>query len=153
LMQAAEKRAACPDYAIRNIERLSQGPINPQQDPESVLHSDIFFNSHKSWLYLTDVELEHGPLVFVKRSHRLSLKQLKFVYQESCHENRGSRRITQDELKSLGLEETVFTCPKNTLVIANTLGYHRRLRGEPGRVRYALHMQLRTNPFTWWQYR
>lgn len=153
LMQAAEKRPRCDQYAVRTIERLKQGPIGTQEDPETALHSDCFFNTHKVWLYLSDVRLETGPLVFVKRSHRLTLDQLYFLYQESCQRNRGSRRITSDEIKRTGLAETIVTCPKNTLVIANTLGYHRRLRGQPGQERYALHVQLRTNPFTWWRYR
>lgn len=153
LMRAAEKRPQCDQYAVRTIERLQQGPLGADEDPETVLHSDCFFNTHKVWLYLSNVRLESGPLVFVKRSHRLTLRQIYFLYQESCQVNRGSRRITQDEIQRAGLEETIVTAPKNTLVMANTLGYHRRLRGQPGQERYALHVQLRTNPFTWWRYR
>lgn len=153
LMRAAEKRPQCDQYAVRTIERLQQGPLDGEEDPETVLHSDCFFNTHKVWLYLSNVRMESGPLVFVKRSHRMTLRQIYFLYQESCQINRGSRRITQDEIQRAGFEETIVTCPKNTLVIANTLGYHRRLRGQPGHERYALHVQLRTNPFTWWRYR
>ncbi len=111
------------------------------------MHSDIFFNTHKAWLYLRDVDTEIGPLVFVKGSHRLSLGQLGYLYQESVSRAKGSRRITPDELERLGLEETVLVCKANTLVIANTCGYHRRLRGEPGRERLALHWSVRLNPF------
>jgi hypothetical protein len=89
----------------------------------------------------------------VKRSHRVSLTQLYYIYQESCTRNAGSRRIACEELERLGLQETIVTCPKNTLVIANVSGFHRRVRGRPGCRRYAVHVSLRVNPFMWWRYR
>ncbi len=149
ILEALEKhRLNFSSYSAfhRAFERLTQGSSG-EKDPETELHSDIFYNTHKAWLYLDDVQMEDGPLVYVKRSNRLSLTQLYYVYKESCMENNGSRRIIPSELERLGLKETVFTCPKNTLVIANTFGYHRRLRGQPGRRRPAIHVSLRTNPF------
>ena len=95
--------------------------------------------------------LESGPLVFVKRSHLLSAGALRNVYRESCASNTGSRRISPQELQDLHLEETVMTCPANTLAIANTFGYHRRLRRAPGHTRFAVHVSLRGNPFFWWR--
>jgi hypothetical protein len=151
LMQAAEKRPVDFTQAHCAVERLTQGPLGDREDAETQLHSDTFFNTHKAWLYLTDVEMESGPLVYVKRSHRLTFTHLYYIYQESCRRNTRSRRITPGELERLGLRETVLTCPKNTLVVANTFGYHRRLRGEPGRQRVALHVSLRANPFLWWR--
>ncbi len=146
IMSGVEKRQLDATSGSRALEYLIQGPAGGH-DPESDLHSDIFFNTHKAWLYLRDVDTEIGPLVFVKGSHRLSLGQLGYLYQESVSRAKGSRRITPDELERLGLEETVLVCKANTLVIANTCGYHRRLRGEPGRERLALHWSVRLNPF------
>ncbi len=146
IMSAVEKRPLDATIGSRALEHLIQGPAGGH-DPESDLHSDIFFNTHKAWLYLKDVDTEIGPLVFVKGSHRLSLGQLGYLYQESVSRSKGSRRITPEELLRLGLEETVLVCKANTLVIANTCGYHRRLRGEPGRERLALHWSVRLNPF------
>ena len=134
-------------HAHRAIERLQQAGSAEQVDPETVLHSDTFFTTHKGWLYLTDVTLDDGPFVFVKRSHLLSRKLLSYAYRESCQQNHGSRRITPQELEDLHLEETVVTCPRNTFVMANTFGFHRRLRGKPGHERLGLHVSLRANPF------
>jgi hypothetical protein len=147
LMQVGEKRRLTAESGSRAFEHLTQGPLGESEDPETELHSDIFFNTHKSWYYLEDVNLENGPLVAVKRSHRLSFGQLNYLYQESTSNNKGSRRITAEELQKLGLSETILTVPKNTLVIANTCGYHRRVRGVPGKERFALHWTLRANPF------
>ena len=149
VLAAAEKRPFKEDVSHLAIEQVVQGE-GDIKDPESDLHSDIFFDTHKAWFYLTDVTLDHGPLAFVKRSHLLTSKQLGYVYRESCGRNQGSRRIAPEELQQLGLEETVFTVPKNTLVVANVMGYHRRLRGVAGHRRMALHVSLRVNPFLRW---
>lgn len=157
VMSAAEKQPFDDvPVAHQAVERLTQGPYGEDEDPETDLHSDIFFNTHKSWLYLDDVTLDHGPLVYVPRSHHLSLKQLQYVYRHSQAYAAGkdvseSRRITQAELDDLGLKERIVTCPANTLVIANTCGYHRRLRGKPGMVRRSFHVSLRGRPFLWWK--
>ena len=152
ILEAAEKRSLDP-YILSGrpeVQRLTQNTMaHSEDDPETRLHSDIFFNTHKAWLYLTDVDIKDGPHVYVKRSHRLSLIQLCYIYAESCGRNMGSRRISPDELERMGLKETIITCPKNTLVIANTCGYHRRLTGQLGGTREAIHIHLRANPFTY----
>jgi Phytanoyl-CoA dioxygenase (PhyH) len=148
LFEAVEHRPSVFDRrAYRAIERLKQaGPLEAE-DPETNLHSDIFFTTHKAWLYLTDVTLECAPFVYVKGSHLLSRKLLSYVYKESYQQNAGSRRITQHELDDLHLEETVLTCPRGTFAMANTFGFHRRMRGTPGNERLGLHVSLRSNPF------
>jgi hypothetical protein len=47
----------------------------------------------------------------------------------------------------MNLPETIVTCPRNTLVVANVCGYHRRLQGQAGRQRQALALSLRGHPF------
>lgn len=128
----------------RIVERLVQGE-GDDVDPETQLHSDTYFSTHKAWLYVTDVRLENAPLSYVRGSHRLSLRQLGYVYRESVGENKGSRRISDEELGERRLE--VLTCRKNTLVVANTFGFHKRLRGVPGEERIAVQMSVRAHPF------
>jgi hypothetical protein len=147
ILQVAEKRSL--GRVDGRIEHVHQG-IGSEPDPESELHSDIFFHTHKAWLYLNDVKEEHGPLVYVKRSHHLTPFQLYYAYKESCTRNALSRRIARAEVDQLGLEESIMTCSENTLVVANVCGYHRRLKGEPGQNRYAVQISLRFNPFSLW---
>ncbi|MGH9970706.1 MAG: phytanoyl-CoA dioxygenase family protein [Pyrinomonadaceae bacterium] len=149
ILRAAEKRSFDSHFASGRpeVNRLIQGNISDEVDVETNLHSDVFFNTHKLWLYLTDIENKDGPFVYVKRSHRLSLTQLRYIYDESRKQNMGSRRISPEELEQVGLKETTVTCPKNTVVIANTYGYHRRLSGQQGGKREAIHIHLRAHPF------
>lgn len=150
ILEAAERRVVGDLAAIAKIEHLTQGSEAESQDPQTQLHSDIFFTSHKAWFYITDVTAKDGPLVFVKGSHHLTPRQLFYVYTHSCFrapsEDR-SRRISAEELNKMGFGETILTCSRNTLVVANTCGYHRRLQGEAGRERLSVHLELRTDPF------
>ncbi|HEY6802560.1 MAG TPA: phytanoyl-CoA dioxygenase family protein [Pyrinomonadaceae bacterium] len=150
ILTAAEKRPLQRLWNYGHLEVLTRGAEEGKEDPESTLHTDIFFNTHKAWFYLDDVEIEDGPLVYVKGSHRLNLRGLSSLYLESWQRDAGtnpSRRASKFESKQLADRETIVTCKQNTLVIANTCGYHRRLPGREGRKRRALHIFLRANPF------
>jgi hypothetical protein len=153
LLEGAERRPLHRLSGHRVLERLIQGPDGEKEDPETILHSDTFFTNHKAWLYLSDVDMDNAPFVFVRRSHHVTPTRLYYIYKESCAGNRGSRRIARDEVEQLNMQETTVICPKNTLVIANVAGFHRRVRGRPGCRRYAVHVSLRVNPFLWWRFR
>ena len=131
------------------MQYLVQGKDNGKKDPETELHADTFFNTHKAWIYLDDVKEENAPFVFVPTTHNIYLKgrlEKEKAYSKDIGA-KGSRRIMQEELDELQLKEKVYTCKKNTLVIANTLGYHRRLRGVDGHDRLTLAFSARSNPF------
>jgi Phytanoyl-CoA dioxygenase (PhyH) len=151
LMQAAEKTKFKMERAHRAVERVRQGKETTLGDPETELHSDIFFHTHKAWLYLTDVTPKDAPLVYVKGSHRLSGKQARHIYKHSCDPKTPSRRVTPEELKAMGWSEMALECKQNTLVVANVCGYHRRSVGQPGGERVSLHCSIRLQPFAFWK--
>lgn len=149
LLEGAERRRLDELVRYAKIEHLIQGAVTEKEDPQTQLHSDIYFNSHKAWFYLTDVTLASGPLTFVKGSHKLTANRLYRVYQHSVTMKPGddpSRRVRAEEVLSLP-DETVVVCPANTLVVANTCGYHRRRQGVPGEERCSIHLEVRANPF------
>jgi len=128
------------------IEQVTHG-VRDGHDYEADLHMDVFYPSFKAWLYLDPVPMEHGPFVYVPGSHTLSLGRMKWEYQNSIGERGGSRRVTAEEMSARGLRETVFDVPANTLVMANTCGYHCRRVGQPGRIRRAVMVNFRAHPF------
>jgi hypothetical protein len=150
ILTAAEQRPLGPVADHADFETMTYDD-STEVDRQTQLHSDCFFNTHKAWLYLDEVKDGDGPHVYVKGSHRLTLKRLEFIYRDSFGEDypekSPSRRITPEEMTRLGVTETVVTCPSNTLMIVNTCGYHRRLRGEHGRKRSGLSFFFRANPF------
>ncbi len=146
LVSVAGQQVLQPHDGTRTLEHLS---VDNQEwhDDETDFHMDALFNTHKLWLYLDDVTPDHAQFVYVPGSHKLDWVRLRGDYLESIGENRGSRRIADDEIRRRGLATRVVTCPRNTLVLANTCGYHRRSTGAPGATRRVLHMMFRSNPF------
>lgn len=149
LFSAAEKRKIDLSRVTKLLSCLVQGEDNGKKDPETELHEDTFFNTHKAWLYISDVEYPNAPFVYVKGSNNNNnTDRYNKSYKNSIDKNSiHSRRISKDELKELNLEETHFIAKKNTFVLANTLGFHRRLRGEAGNKRIAIAFSARFNPF------
>lgn len=148
LFQIGERRDI--DLSAENcyIEKLTIG-TGVGHDYETDLHSDVFHNSFKSWLYITDVEKKHAPFVFVPGSNKLLPKRLKYVYENSIKPKPDkSRRIFQDELDDFGFKEKEFTVKENTFLIANTFGYHKRNDGEAGNERIGILFAVRANPFS-----
>jgi hypothetical protein len=148
MASAAERRRCRKAHANAIVEHVSVGDY-AEHDPQTDLHVDTFFNTHKVWLYLDDVSPRNAPLVYVPGSHRLDLVRLRGEYFEAkLDDPEKSRRVTDEEIQRRGLERRVVTCRRNTLVIVNTCGYHCRSVGtEDGAVRRALHMSFRFNPF------
>lgn len=153
LFSAAERKSIdILRDAICQLQVLDQGELKDKIDPETDLHADTFFNTNKAWIYLTDVTPDNAPFVFVNRSHKFNntpgRMEREYEYSLNYKVTRGSRRISPEEVSSYGLEESVYSCPKNTYVMANTLGFHKRLKGAPGQRRVALSISTRYNPFT-----
>lgn len=149
LASAAERRPLRPGTGSPMLEEVIMGDTSVG-DPQNALHIDAVFNTHKVWLYLDDVTEENGPLVYVPGSHRLDGTRLVEEYRDSTLRNRcvdPSRRIGDAEVARRGLERSAITCARNSLVVANTSGYHCRAPGQPGSRRRALQMSFRFNPF------
>ncbi len=146
MFHGVEKRQFEPEEGVQHLESVAFG-CGEKKDPESLVHTDIFFSTHKAWLYMEDVTLEKGPLTFFKTSHLMNSKRLGYEYRNTIGCNERSRRISNEEISDLGLEETKAIVKKNTLVMANVHGFHRRIPGNPGQVRKALIVGYRFNPF------
>ncbi len=130
--------------------------VNP--DIQKDFHRDTFFSSMKYWYFLEDVQEDDGPFVYVPGSHRLDRPRLEWENakaREAIEAKKlfgsakgGSFRIAEAELADLGLPAPKSLPVKaNTLVIADTLGFHRRGDALPGTRRLSLYSSLRPFPF------
>ena len=138
-------------------EKVNNGVLDTDQpDPQKNLHSDTFHPTVKAWIYLDDVTEENGPYNYVRGSNRLTWERVKWEYNKSldaknskdAYTQKGSFRANENDLKELGLPEPqAITAKKNTLVIANTYGFHKRGEAQDGTTRLSLYAQDRANPF------
>jgi hypothetical protein len=127
-----------------------------QSDPQKSLHADTFHPTLKGWFFLDEVDAEQGPFEYAPGSHRLTRKRLAWEYAQSLkarqspdeHVCAGSFRAGPEDLAAMGLGPPVaVTVPANTLVLADTVGFHRRGEAQDSRPRRAIYIYMRTNPF------
>lgn len=142
-----------PLYYLEEIKNQYSKGAN---DPQKMFHHDTFHPSMKSWLFIDDVSDESGPFTFVPQSHKLDWKRIKWEYKMSCVAQdaknnmhaRGSTRYSEEDLLELGLPVPhAFSVKKNTLILVNVFGIHRRGDSVGKSTRLALWGDSRTNPF------
>ncbi|MEO0820134.1 MAG: phytanoyl-CoA dioxygenase family protein [Pseudomonadota bacterium] len=123
------------------------------------MHRDSFCRGLKLWLTLTPVGEAEGPLVYLAGSHRLTRRRLAWEQSVATRlstlrgpalSKAGRFRIGEAEIAALGYDERdrrVLSCPANTLIAINTLGFHARLPARPGTERLAVEGRIAPNPF------
>jgi hypothetical protein len=128
-------------------------------DPQTRLHADAFHPSVKAWFFLTDVGEEDGPFIYVPGSHRPTRRRLSWERRASMtaarsadfQSSRGSLRIAPETVRRLGFgEPKIFAVPQNTLVVADTVGFHARGLSARPSVRLEIWAYGRRNPFLPW---
>jgi Phytanoyl-CoA dioxygenase (PhyH) len=138
------------------VQSILPNRFDAPPDPQLQFHADTFYPAMKAWYFLEDVTAESGPFAYVRGSHRLTPERLAWEKSRSmtardgdCRlSGRGSLRIREDELASLGLPPpTTFAVPANTLVIADTFGFHARTPASTRAARVEIWAYSRRNPF------
>ncbi len=156
LLGYAAGRSGAP---VMFLQSVFADPARGGVDPQTALHADTFHATGKLWLFLTDVGEDDGPFVFVPGSHRLTPKRLAWEHRQSLtarddarrHHALGSFRITEGELSALGYgAPRRMTVKANTLIVADTYGFHQRAPSDHPTTRVEIHGYLRRNPFLPW---
>jgi hypothetical protein len=142
-------------YLQTILTHTHQGP----PDPQLKLHADTFQPSVKAWLFLTDVEERGAPFMFVPGSHRptearLAWEKAMSIAVSSDGERlsrRGSFRIEPADLPALGLPAPkAIAVRANTLVVADTFGFHSRGISDQPSMRVEIWAYGRHSPFVPW---
>jgi len=145
-----------PTFAVQTI---LADPSDGEPDPQTVLHSDTFHPTSKAWLFLDDVGEDDGPFAYVPGSHRLTPQRLAWEREQSLSAARssdpmhseGSFRATASDLAALALSPPVrMAVPANTLIVADTSGFHRRTPSSRPTRRVEIYATLRRTPFIPW---
>lgn len=146
-------------WPIHFIQTVIAEPDRGPEDPQTVLHADTFHATSKFWLFLQDVGEEDGPFIYAPGSHVLTPERLRWEYEQSLtaraerrpHHSYGSFRVAPDRMAEFGYRPPRRIAVKaNTLVVADTYGFHSRAPSDRATVRVEIHGHLRRNPFPPW---
>lgn len=130
-----------------------------EPDPQEEVHADSFHASMKAWLFLNPVSEEQGPFSYVRGSHRFNAARLAWEHQRSLRDPvaidrlsaRGSPRVRDEELATMGFKPAEpLALPANTLVVADTGGFHARGAAAIPGERVEIWSYARRNPFLPW---
>lgn len=156
LMRYVSSTLSEPIYYIQTI--LSH-QADGDPDPQTALHADTFHPTMKAWYFLEDVAEDEGPFCYVPGSHRLTPERIAWERERSMvspgeldpMSARGSMRIEAEDLPKLGLPAPkLFAVKANTLVIADTCGFHARGPSVRPTRRVEIWAYSRRNPFYPW---
>jgi len=141
------------------VQTILTHRADAEPDPQTNFHSDTFHPTMKAWYFLEDVAEDQGAFCYVPGSNRLTPARLAWEKARSIAapdgvdrmSARGSMRIEAHELKALGLPEPkAFGVKANTLIIADTFGFHARGHASAPTRRIEIWAYSRRNPYFPW---
>lgn len=104
-------------------------------DIQTKLHSDSFASTIKVFAFAQPVAIADGPFNYVNSSHRHSEEKLR-ILQKLVINNEfwacQSPRLYENMQQQHGIDPWPLEVPANTMVIADTNGFHRRGAASPG---------------------
>ena len=133
-----------------DLDRLYLSARAMSDDPQTELHEDIFCHDWRVWFTINAWTEENAAFTYAPRSQHLSLTRLALEYWNSVAYTRdgGSWRVGPRAKRWLGIAARSVCCPPNSLVLADTCGYHARGVFRQGNVREAIQMSFRhLNPW------
>lgn len=144
---------------LHYIQTIASHTGANESDPQEALHADSFHSSLKSWLFLNPVSADDGPFTYVRGSHRFTAERMAWERQRSLANPRaidrlsarGSPRVKQSDLGAMGLGAPEgLAVPANTLVVADTVGFHARGASVRPGERVEIWSYSRRNPYLPW---
>ena len=141
------------------LQTILSGARPGPPDPQTDLHTDTFHPTVKAWLFLNDVAADAMPFVYVPGSHLLTPQRLDWERRMAIAASGGPpqnphklvRAIAPETLAALGLPPPqAIAVPANTLVVADTFGFHARGPSARPTTRVEIWAMGRRNPFLPW---
>ena len=148
LFKNAEKRES-----ISLFMRLERVITNDRlrNDMNAHWHVDTFHNTHKGWLYLTDIDSNKGPFNYIKGSSKFSIQRLYWEYNNSIktlfNKNFLSFFVNRNLFNEYEKKKIEIICGENNFLLANTHGYHRRGDAQINQTRDTISFFTRENPY------
>lgn len=153
---------------ISNIigERVSYFPVSTFQkiylkekledkdDINSEYHPDRFYPCVKSFYYINDNSLENGAFSYFPKSHKLNFDRIKYEYINSIFNStswsdknyskfnfekvNGRITLMKKKLYEIYGDPVICEAPRNSFVLANNMGFHKRGKMQQNKTRIHL---------------
>lgn len=97
-------------------------------DPNRLLHSDRHYHCAKAYFLIEDNHEFNSPYVYCPKSHLIDEKRINFENKISRYKsfNNIKYHISKNDLYNLGIQEKNIIASKNSLVISDNIGIHKR---------------------------
>src|SRR5262249_4996452 len=118
------------ETALKNVSMWWSAALDGKPDLEDYAAQQFHFDYDpapkwlKFFIYLTDVDSQSGPHIFVRGSHRCRHPKLRDIFA------RGYFRIADDEIEGVFGKDHIMELagPRGTVRAVDTLGFH---KGKP----------------------
>jgi len=89
-------------------------------------HFDDYKSSIKVFLYLSDVDIDNGPFIFLPKSHKLDSLKLKYCKTAFINSDQLDRYMSKKDItrRCIANDAITFTAKKGTIIIVDTIGWH-----------------------------
>lgn len=111
-------------------------------DSNAHFHADKVFPSAKLFFTLDDCKIENGPFGYIVGSHKRSISRRENDYINSINKTNYTKKkkftgeyFINSVAKMEKFQKKDVICQKNSIIIANVMGYHKRGRLQPGNTR------------------
>ncbi|MGZ8360994.1 MAG: phytanoyl-CoA dioxygenase family protein [Allosphingosinicella sp.] len=125
-----------PRMFIHEIYKPDQDQPCTDDLVDSYLHTDRHYRFVKAFYCIGDMTEEAAPYTYVKGSHRFNRERLRYEYESAIAAAKHKRdpqqqvnelkRLAEELMNKLGLEETRIVAKKNSLILTDNAGLHRR---------------------------
>ena len=118
---------------------------NLPNDPQNIFHRDTFYCSLKFIFLMDDVSSENGPFSYVEGSNKISKWKMEKEFLGSL---KNEKNLRDEKLKFNEKKIKVFCQKKNTLILFDSSGFHKRLPTEINYERNTIRFTSREHPFS-----
>lgn len=126
--------AAVPTVLVESTWTSAEDIGKPTTDKADNLHFDVCYPTLKCFLYLNDVDASNAAFSYVYGSHRMTWARawmehvmgLKFWFWNKEERMRITPEVPARFIKAHGMKVVPLEGKANTLIIANTMGFHQR---------------------------
>lgn len=132
--------SAVPPVTMNIWEKIPASDKTERTPGANYVHADVHYPTVKMFFYLNDIDEENGAIMYARGSHKMTPARLAYEYDASVRVARAKsegtlyskvpyglvRVPTEAQIQDMGIVLESICGKANTLIIANTQGFHKQ---------------------------